>query len=247
LGHGQVGGWPGDAEALETYLARAVRFYDLGQARDVEIARRTLERMEAEGQQIAVLIAGGFHTDHLIDLLSEQPVHIAVVTPLAGQEQDEMRYAQILKTKYQLSQQKQRQLPARLMRPQGTAADSTLEQAAKDLLAEEAWEELDEAGRQAALREAAQHARVKLAWHDPQARTLQEATQRLLALSQRIHTFTETLTADEMDVLRLDPAWFTGGISYGTASPAVPSQPAGLSTLRLTPSTLREPESSTER
>lgn len=91
--------WQGNSTPLDEQLANAARFYDIAQSRDAEIIRRTLEKMEAEGQRLAVLIAGGFHTDNLVRQLAEQPVHVAVVTPVTGQQDDDARYAEILKAK----------------------------------------------------------------------------------------------------------------------------------------------------
>lgn len=96
--------WAGDREAVDAYLAHAVRFYDLAQLRDAEMVRRTLAKMETEGEQLAVLITGGFHTDNLLTLLAEQPVEVVVITPLAGPD-DQTRYAQIMKAKYRQYQQ----------------------------------------------------------------------------------------------------------------------------------------------
>lgn len=92
--------WQADPAALDGALARAVRFYELATVRDAELLRRTLAKMDAEGQRVAVLIAGGFHTDNLIERLASQPVHVVVVTPVVGREEDETRYARILKAKY---------------------------------------------------------------------------------------------------------------------------------------------------
>lgn len=205
---------PADSAVLDATLARAVRFYETAQKRDAELMRRTLDKMNAEHQQLAVVIAGGFHTDHLIDLFAKQSMHVAVVTPLAGQDHDEARYADVLKAKYRMAKERA-SLPARFDPLRVPLSASTLEEAARNLFAEDAWDELDEPARQEALRQAAQRAGVKLAWYDPDAKTLEEATARLSTLSQNIHKFTETLSKHEVDVVRLDPAWFTGGILYG--------------------------------
>ncbi|MBI3020873.1 MAG: hypothetical protein HYY59_02590 [Candidatus Omnitrophica bacterium] len=96
--------WAGDGTALEAHLARAVRFYTIAHARDAELARRALSKMEADGERMAALIAGGFHTGDLIERLTKQQAQLVVVTPLTGQggpdEADKTRYATILKAKY---------------------------------------------------------------------------------------------------------------------------------------------------
>ena len=93
--------WTGDAVALDRQLRRAARFYVNAAVRETIIVRRVLEKMESEGEQAAVLVVGGFHTDRLSALLAEQRVHVAVVTPWVGREQDDRRYPAILKAKYQ--------------------------------------------------------------------------------------------------------------------------------------------------
>ena len=77
--------------------------------------------------------------------------------------------------------------------------------------------QLPDAERIQILKQAAKLAAIKLAWYDPDAKTPEEARQRLLALSRNIHTFTSTVwTPVERDVIRLDPDWFTGGVAYGS-------------------------------
>ena len=90
-----------DTAVFEADLARAARSYEIARARGAELVRRSLAKMDMEGQQAAVLIAGGFHTDHLIELLGKESVHIAVVTPVFGPDQDQSRYARIVKAKYE--------------------------------------------------------------------------------------------------------------------------------------------------
>ena len=94
--------WQGDAEALDAALSRAVRFYEVAERRDAEMVRRSLAKMDETQERIAVLIAGGFHTDHLRSLLIPQRVHVAVITPQIEQKTDQTLYAQILKYKHQM-------------------------------------------------------------------------------------------------------------------------------------------------
>jgi hypothetical protein len=102
--------WTTDVAALEAHVARAVRFYEIAHARDAEIVRRALAKMDAEGQRVAVLIAGGFHTDDLIDRLARQPVHVVVVTPVVTHDEGERRYVEILSAKYAESRKRMRPL-----------------------------------------------------------------------------------------------------------------------------------------
>ena len=88
------------------------------------------------------------------------------------------------------------------------------------------------------VEQAAQAAGIKLAWYDPEASTREEATQGLQTLSQNIHRFTtDALTEAEVDILRLNPAWFTGGIVYGSTAEAVLSQLGERRALTVPPAT----------
>ena len=92
--------WSGDAQALDGQLAQAAHFYELAEARDREMVRRALAKMDEEHQQVAVLIAGGFHTDHLSQLLTAEHLQVAVITPWVEQATDEHRYTELLKDRY---------------------------------------------------------------------------------------------------------------------------------------------------
>ena len=91
---------PNDPAALDAAVARGVQFYAVAKARDLEMVRRALEAMDAKGERTAALIAGGFHTDDMRDLLMAQGIDVAVITPDASDEDDHDRYSRILKFKY---------------------------------------------------------------------------------------------------------------------------------------------------
>ena len=92
--------WAGDPDALDRQLAEAVLFYDVAEQRDAAIVQRALAKMDADGRQVAVLIAGGFHTDHLQRLFLDRQAQVAVITPWVEQDTDEARYAALLKSRY---------------------------------------------------------------------------------------------------------------------------------------------------
>ena len=92
--------WHGDAEAMDRALAGVVEFYATAEARDAAIVQRSLAKMQEAGERTAVLIVGGFHTDHLNRMLTESRVRVAVVTPWVGQDDDPGRYVTILRRKY---------------------------------------------------------------------------------------------------------------------------------------------------
>lgn len=53
-------------------------------ARNAALADRLLEKMKADRKTTAVLVAGGFHTDGLVDLLAARGATVAVLTPKIG-------------------------------------------------------------------------------------------------------------------------------------------------------------------
>jgi len=95
---------PSDPAALDAASGRAVAFYEVAKARDTEMVRRALTAMDAKGERTAALIAGGFHTDDIRDLLIAQGIEVAVITPESSDEDDHDRYSRILKFKYGASQ-----------------------------------------------------------------------------------------------------------------------------------------------
>lgn len=98
--HGVAWPWTADAVALEAHLAQATRFYEAAEARDGEIVRRALAKMDETGERTAVLVAGGFHAEHVSRLLADRQVRLAVITPWVGQSTDDAQYTAVLKRKY---------------------------------------------------------------------------------------------------------------------------------------------------
>lgn len=90
---------PEDGQALDERIAEAVRFYEVADRRNAEMIRRALEKMDQEGEQVAALITGGFHTDDLARLLAQEHIDVAVITPWVSQETDKRQYADVLKMK----------------------------------------------------------------------------------------------------------------------------------------------------
>ncbi|MBI2094764.1 MAG: response regulator [Candidatus Omnitrophica bacterium] len=71
-------------------------FYRTARERDEVFVRRALARMEAKDIPAAALLAGGYHTDHLKELLKQEGVSYVVVTPNVTQETNLKRYEEIL-------------------------------------------------------------------------------------------------------------------------------------------------------
>ncbi len=99
--------WKGDAEKLQGNLSQAAQFYEAAEARNQALVQRALDKIQAEGVEVAVLIVGGFHTNGCAELLANQGFEVAVLTPAVGTATDDARYAEILKYK-----QAHRMIPA---------------------------------------------------------------------------------------------------------------------------------------
>ncbi len=82
--------------ALFADLSSQERFYELAQKRDEALVANTLEQMRTQKQAVALLIAGGFHTEGFTRLLKDQEVAYAVISPAVDGEMDETLYSSLL-------------------------------------------------------------------------------------------------------------------------------------------------------
>ncbi|NIO18005.1 hypothetical protein GTO27_13245, partial [Candidatus Bathyarchaeota archaeon] len=62
-------------------LLKFEEFYRIALKRNESLVNNTLSRMEKEGVRIAVVIAGGFHTPGITELLRDKNISYVVVTP----------------------------------------------------------------------------------------------------------------------------------------------------------------------
>lgn len=69
--------WEGFVRPYEEFCRKAL-------ARNSALADRTLEKMKNERKSTALLVAGGFHTDGLVDLLAARGATVVVLTPKIG-------------------------------------------------------------------------------------------------------------------------------------------------------------------
>lgn len=81
--------WP---ENMAHFLSPFERFCALAMDRNAALTGRLLEKMRRDKQSVAVLVAGGFHTDGLVSALSRQGASIAVLTPKISQVDPNHRY-----------------------------------------------------------------------------------------------------------------------------------------------------------
>lgn len=81
--------WP---ESMSQFLSPFESFCARAMDRNGALTGRLLEKMTQEKQPIAVLVAGGFHTEGLMDTLAKQGASVAVLTPKIGQVDLTHRY-----------------------------------------------------------------------------------------------------------------------------------------------------------
>ncbi|MFH1305810.1 MAG: hypothetical protein ABIH74_05375, partial [Candidatus Omnitrophota bacterium] len=68
-------------EEIASRIPKMVDFYEIAMQRDKALIDNTLKKMESEGKDRCVLIAGGFHTEGIKNLLEKQDISYVVVTP----------------------------------------------------------------------------------------------------------------------------------------------------------------------
>lgn len=87
-----------DAAEVEGQLNRLIDFYEIVDQRNEAILDRSLQKMNADGEHVAAMVMGGFHTQGLAELFNANNISLMVISPLVGESNDD-RYAQILKYK----------------------------------------------------------------------------------------------------------------------------------------------------
>lgn len=91
-----------DLVLLKSYLEDAAEplfsFYQLVDERDRAFLKNTNRIMSADESTISYLIAGGYHTEHLVQLLKAEGYSIAVLTPRVENETDHSLYEKMLLT-----------------------------------------------------------------------------------------------------------------------------------------------------
>jgi hypothetical protein len=81
--------WPQD---MAKFLSPFERFCALAMDRNAALAGRLMEKMKGDRHSLAILVAGGFHTDGLVGSLAEHGASVAVLTPKISQVDPDHRY-----------------------------------------------------------------------------------------------------------------------------------------------------------
>lgn len=82
-------------ESVNRCIRELEKFYTIAKERDRELVENALKEMEREGQDIAVIVAGGFHSEGIARLLHEKGVSYVVISPSMTKD-DPTRYIQVL-------------------------------------------------------------------------------------------------------------------------------------------------------
>jgi len=72
-------------------------FYQLGQAREKVFIKNVVNKMDESGQNLAVLITGGFHTPGVTQMLKDKGYSYIVIAPVITKKSDSSIYFSVLK------------------------------------------------------------------------------------------------------------------------------------------------------
>jgi len=88
---------PNNHYIISDNLAKVEKFYGIANERDRVFLKKTNDHLEKEDVSLAVLVAGGFHTPTLTDLLTDAGYSYIVVSPKVTTETDDDLYRWALK------------------------------------------------------------------------------------------------------------------------------------------------------
>lgn len=92
---------PEDTSAIDNNLKILESFYDTAFKRDDAFLKNSLKKMKKEREDVAFLIAGGFHTKNLTRLFMAKNISYIVITPKLTKKTDDRLYDRILKESYE--------------------------------------------------------------------------------------------------------------------------------------------------
>ncbi|MFH2138342.1 MAG: hypothetical protein ABII88_07505 [Candidatus Omnitrophota bacterium] len=91
---------PPGLEDMEKTLPMLEDFYHYASERNDVLVENTLQGMRSEGENIGILITGGFHTDGITEYLKDKRISYVVLIPTIDNiEKDDTRYIDALKGK----------------------------------------------------------------------------------------------------------------------------------------------------
>jgi len=90
---------PSNSYAISDNMPKLEKFFGIAEERDKVFVNKTGDAMEKDNVKTAVLIAGGFHTPKLTQLLNEQGYSYVVISPKVTTPTDDTLYREALKRK----------------------------------------------------------------------------------------------------------------------------------------------------
>ncbi|MBN1586151.1 MAG: hypothetical protein JW937_01835, partial [Candidatus Omnitrophica bacterium] len=85
-----------DSALIDQRLAQLMEFYEVAHQRDRAMVETLRAQMRQQGVQTAALIAGGYHTEGMLELLRRERVGYVVIAPNAKAPMDETQYKRLL-------------------------------------------------------------------------------------------------------------------------------------------------------
>lgn len=105
LTYNVAGDIPLDLSVVDDNIDKLEKFYDIANQRDEAFIRNAALRMNEQGVDKAILIAGGFHTPRLTQHFRRDGYTYMVIAPTVTRETDSALYHEMLKKKWNPSQQ----------------------------------------------------------------------------------------------------------------------------------------------
>ncbi|MFT5207560.1 MAG: hypothetical protein ACI9CF_001316 [Candidatus Omnitrophota bacterium] len=83
-------------ETITQSLPQISQFYDVVNQRDEAFKQNAIDIMDSNDEDVAVLIAGGYHTQHLTELMRQGNLNYIVLTPHITAQTDHNQYERLL-------------------------------------------------------------------------------------------------------------------------------------------------------
>jgi len=77
---------------IDALIESVENFYDYAEDRDVAMLDNLLEQMDAQGQQVGVLVAGGYHSEGIMNLMKAQGLSFVTVQPQIDNMLEDVAY-----------------------------------------------------------------------------------------------------------------------------------------------------------
>jgi hypothetical protein len=90
---------PVSSKLIDENFAQLEEFYQLGITREEAFIKNLVHKMDESGQNLAVLITGGFHTPSITQMLKDKGYSYMVVAPVITQKSDSNIYFSVLRGK----------------------------------------------------------------------------------------------------------------------------------------------------